>query len=81
MAQAADIYAALWRPDEVGVTHVRQLIKPLRRGLARLRADPEKFMAYDAPNGWGVYQDFVPWVAGVLTACEGFPKALVRVSR
>ena len=81
MADAAGIYEVLWIPEEIGITHARQLIEPLRAGLARLRASPEHFAQFNAPNGWGQYQNFVPWVAAYLEACEASPDATVTVSR
>src|SRR6185437_6923036 len=38
MADVAEVYKPLWRPDEVGITHARQLIEPLTEGLRRLQA-------------------------------------------
>ncbi len=81
MAEAAGIYAHLWRPEEIGITKAAQLIDPLREGLARLRADPAKFEAYNASNGWGLYKHFVPFVEQYLAACIKYPDADVSVSR
>lgn len=81
MARAAGIYEHLWRPEEIGVTKAAQLIEPLEQGLQRLRADPAKFSEYNAPNGWGTYKHFVPFVAGYLEACKADPDADVEVSR
>ncbi len=81
MANAAGIYRHLWRPEEVGVTKARQLIEPLTRGLAALRADPAKFEVFNAPNGWGVYKHFVPFVEQYLNSCMENPDADVSVSQ
>lgn len=81
MASEAGIYMHLWRPDEIGVTRARELIEPLRAGLALLRSDPARFEKFNAPNGWGLYKHFVPFVASYLAACEENPDAFVRVSR
>jgi hypothetical protein len=81
MAEAAEIYKHLWRPEEIGVTKARQLIEPLREGLRRLRYDPTFFKTFNASNGWGLYEHFVPWVAEYLAACEEFPEADVSASR
>lgn len=81
MADAAGIYKHLWRPEEIGVTQARQLIDPLKAGLALLKSDPERFRAFDAPNGWGKYENFVPFVEKYLAACEANPDAAVTVSR
>jgi len=81
MAEAAGIYQHLWRPEEVGIRTAGQLIEPLKMGLARLLAEPETFRKYNAPNGWGKYENLVEFVRDYLTACEANPNALVRVSR
>lgn len=81
MAKAAGIYEPLWRPEEIGITHARQLIEPLRAGLARLEADPAHYEQFNASNGWGLYEHFVPWVRRYLRACEDYPDATVHVSR
>jgi hypothetical protein len=61
--------------------HARDLIQPLRAGLALLKAEPDRFKAFNPENGWGSYDDFVPWVERYLTACEEYPDAEVSVSR
>lgn len=81
MADAAGIYMPLWRPDEIGVVHAGQLIEPLRAGLDLLKSDPDKFRAFNSPNGWGMYEHFVEFVAQYLAACEENPDAEVQVSR
>ena len=81
MAEAAGIYTVLWRPDELGIEKAGELIEPLRAGLALLKSDPERFKQYDSPNGWGMYEHFVPFVENYLHACEDCPEADVSVSR
>ena len=81
MAQEAGIYEALWRPEEIGVTKAEQLIGPLTDGLAKMKADPKRFEAFNASNGWGLYEHFVPWIEKYLNACRESPEADVRASR
>lgn len=81
MAEEAGLYMWLWRPDELGVTCARELIEPLKAGLALLRSDPAKYEAFNAPNGWGLYKHFVPFVAKYLAACEEYPEATARACR
>lgn len=81
MAEAAGIYMALWRPEEIGITTAQQLIEPLTAGLQKMVADPKHYKQYNASNGWGLYQDFVPWVIAYLEACKEWPDATVEVSR
>ncbi len=82
MAQAAGIYEALWRPEEIGVTTAAQMIPLLEDGLAKLKADPDKFRALNAQNSWGTYDKwFLPFVQEYLAACRENPDATIRVSR
>ena len=81
MADAAGIYKACWRPEEIGITHAKQLIPLLKVGLERLLADPEKFREFNPKNGWGNYEGLVNFVSDYLAHCEQYPEATVSVSR
>lgn len=81
MAEAAGIYMHLWRPEEIGITKARELIEKLTDGLAKLEAYPEKFKAFDAPNGWGRYEHLVSFVRDYLMACKENPDADVEADR
>ena len=81
MASEAGLYLPLWRPEEVPVTTAGDLVPLLRAGLERLEAEPDRFRAWDAPNGWGKYEHLVEFVRRYLAACEEFPDATVRTSR
>lgn len=81
MAVEAGIYQHLWRPDEIGITKAKDLIGPLRDGLERLRAEPERFKLLNPSNGWGSYDGLVRFVAFYLESCEQHPDAEIRVSR
>jgi hypothetical protein len=79
MAEHAGLYKPLWDPEGVGITHARQLIGPLRRGLADMILRPDDFRQFDPPNKWGSYDGFVPWLLELLLACEQHPNATVEV--
>ena len=81
MANEAGIYEIVWRPGEVGIKTAGQLIEPLRAGIELMAGDPVRFMAFDSPNGWGLYENFLPWLRRYLAACEEYPDAGVGVSR
>lgn len=77
----SSLYEYLWRPEELNIKQAGELIKPLREGLKKLKANPEKYKKFDSPNGWGLYIHFVPFVEKYLTACEENPDASIEVSR
>jgi hypothetical protein len=81
MAEAAGIYEVLWRPEEFDIKTASELIEPLEKGLADLKARPEHFEQFNSPNFWGLYKHFVPFVEKYLAACKEYPDAEVRVSR
>jgi hypothetical protein len=81
MADAAGLYQAIWHPEELGFTKAKQLIKPLKAGLKLLKSDPEKFRAFDAPNGWGNYVTLVDFVEKYLAACIAWPNATISAHR
>jgi hypothetical protein len=81
MAHEAGVYKALWRHEEIGITHAHQLIEPLRAGLECLRAEPERFKQFNPANGWGNYENLVEFIKQYLEACEDYQTAEVSVSR
>lgn len=81
MADKAGIYEALWRPDENGFKKGKDVIEILEKGLKKLKDNPKEFEKYNASNGWGLYEHFVPFVEAILEACKEYPNALIEVSR
>lgn len=81
MADKAGVYKHLWRPEELGISVSKDLIEPLTKGLAKLESNPAYYKQFDAANGWGVYDDFVPWVRKYLAACIENPEAIIHISR
>lgn len=81
MAAEAGVYDVCWRPEENGITKAEQLIEPLKKGLERLKAEPERFKALNPSNGWGDYDGLVEWLEAYLAACVENPNADVRASR
>jgi len=81
MADKAGIYKALWRPEEIGAKVANDIVEILEKGLNDLKTRPEYFKQFDSPNGWGMYEHFVPFVEEYLNACKEYPKAIINVSR
>ena len=81
MASKADLYRALWRPEDLGITKAEQLIQPLATGLVQLYGNPCWFKKFDSPNGWGTFDTLLSFVERYLTACQVYPSADVTVSR
>ena len=81
MADQAGIYQHLWEPQELDITKANQLIEPLKEGLVRLRAEPDRFKKFNPKNGWGCYEGLIAFVEDYLKACIENPGAIVRVIR
>ncbi len=81
MAQRAGVYYALWKPEEIGCKTAKEVIEILEIGLSRLKKYPEVYKKFDAPNGWGMYEHFVPFVEEVLEGCKKYPNAVIKISR
>lgn len=83
MAAAAGIYNALWHPYELndGSDPTADVLIPwLENGLKNLKENPDHYKKFNSPNGWGMYDNFVPFVEKVLDACKKHPKATVNTS-
>lgn len=81
MADKAGIYKALWRPEEINCEFAKDIIEIIEKGLEDLKNRPDYFRQFDSPNGWGIYDHFLPFVEEYLDALKTYPEARVRVSR
>lgn len=81
MAREAGIYECLWLPEEIGITHAKQIIPLLESGLIKLATQKAHFEQFNAENGWGLWENFVPWCAAYLQACRDCPDASVSACR
>ena len=67
--------------EDNSVTLAKDLIPLLEKGIEDLKVRPEYFEQFNSPNGWGMYEHFVPFVEKYLNACKEYPDAIVKVSR
>lgn len=81
MAEEAGIYEACWRPEEIGAVYAKDIIPILESGYEKMKNDPEYFKKFDSSNGWGTYDQFLPWIFEYLNACRLFPDAIIEVDR
>jgi len=79
MAEAAGIYDAIWHPRKR--TRGKRLIPVLTEAIERMEQSPEVYKQYNAPNGWGLYKNFLPWLKALLQAAVEHPRAWYEVSR
>ena len=81
MAKEAGIYEALWSPEEVDCEKAEDIIDVLEEGVNRLKNRPDFYKTFNASNGWGLYEHFVPFVENYLEACKENPSSTILISR
>lgn len=82
MADEADIYKYLWRPEECeDIKKAGDLVQPLLKGLIMMLAQRERFETYNPKNGWGDYNTFVTWISKYIYNCLLYPNSRISVSR
>lgn len=81
MAKLAGMYAAIWRPDEYGMTKARDLIHPIKDGIKYMLDHRDECEALEPSNGWGSYRGLLRFALDYLYACEDYPDADVGVRR
>lgn len=82
MAQEAGIYRHLWHVDTLYINpRARVLITPLKNAIKDMESRPDHYSRFNAKNGWGTYEQFLPWLKKLLAACEEKPSGKIEVSR
>ncbi|MGW8324137.1 MAG: hypothetical protein ACWGNI_00445 [Desulfobacterales bacterium] len=80
MADNAGIYKPLWHPEECGIKTAKDLIEPLTSGINKMELDIGYYSKFNAPNNWGTYSNFLPWLRKLLDACKENPNSIIEVS-
>lgn len=82
MARDAGIYEILWHPEKMNPQPTAfSVAMTLESAIALMWADPARFKLHDAPNGWGIYDHFMPWLEKVARYCRDHPDFRVSASR
>ena len=80
MAGEANAYTLIWHPGQAGISKARQMIKPLSKVLALVKAEPERFKRHNPENAWGCYEDFIRFIETYLDACKASPGSTIIAS-
>lgn len=78
MFDEAGIYQILWHGDDLVAGDV---LPRLEAALVEMRADPERFRAFEPTNKWGSYEDAMAFLRRVIEMCREHPTARLRCSR
>ena len=78
MWKLAGIYDALYvsRGKKAG-----EVLVVLKAGLKDMRARPFQYRSLDAKNGWGTYDDALPWLVELVAEFTKYPDATIGVSK
>ena len=72
------VYDALYMSDgQLAGEHAATLAV----GVDFLLENEAACRTHDAPNGWGKYDDALPWLREVAEAFRKYPKATIRISK
>lgn len=80
MAEVCGMYLYLWHPEKKSINLAKDLIKPLEKGLEKLKKERLFYRCFDHPSGYGSYDYFVAFVTKYLAACKTYPNAVINVS-
>ena len=58
-----------------------EVLPELEKGLLLMASNPQKYMALDAPNGWGTYVNALPWLDNLVQAFRSNPDAIIGLSK
>lgn len=76
---AAGCHDAVYMSDGM---KAKDLVPFLERGVLEMEKRPEDFKKLHAGNkGWGTYEQALPWLVTLLSACRAAPEAIVRISK
>lgn len=76
--QFPNAYEAIWNPTITGYVYAKEIIPILSSFLANMVTNSEKYREFDSQNGWGLFDNFVPWLIEYLEACKKYPNAKIE---
>jgi len=72
---------AEYKFEEANPVKAHEIIPIIEKGLEDMKARPKHYEKFNSPNGWGMYEHFVPFVEKYLKALKEFPDADVETWR
>ena len=74
----AGVYDALYMSEGMKASEV---LPVLQAGYDRMLADPPTYEALNAPNGWGTYEQAMPWLKRLIDGFSQHPKGKVWICK
>lgn len=83
MAEEAGIYDPIWNGhlSGIGIESAGELGNILNIAVRHMDLNPEYYKKFNASNGWGTYEQFVPWLEELRDKCLEYPNAKIEVSK
>ena len=78
MWKKAGIYDALYNSDDL---EAKEVLPILIGGLADMVAKPKEYEKLNSPNGWGSYENAVPWLVRLINEFKDYPCAIIEISK
>jgi len=78
MWKKAGIYDALYNSAEF---EAQEILPILIDGLADMVMNKEEYEKLNSPNGWGLYENAVPWLIELIQKCKDYPDSVIEISR
>lgn len=78
MWRAAGFYDELYNSE--GKT-CAEVVEAIQNGYQDMRDHPEKYRQYSAKNGWGTYEQALPWLEKLIREFERYPKGRIHISK
>jgi len=78
MARELGVYKQVWRGN--GIDKAGDLVPFIEKAIMQMKEKPEYFKQFSADNGWGTYEQFLPWLEELLIDCKAHPKADISFS-
>lgn len=76
------LYFACWRPEEIGIRRVSDILPVLIQGLHYMIDHRKELEQFNSPNGWGTYNGFMKFLLNYKQACEdNDPECAIEADR
>ncbi len=76
-----DDHNAEWEFEDANHSQAFEIIPILKKGIKKMKSNPEYFKKFNPENGWGTYEGLLSFAEKYLEACKEYPNSFISVSR
>lgn len=77
MAREAGIVDCIWMDNK---TPAKDILPIIEAGLSDMISNPDKYAKFNASNGWGTYDQFIPWLKDYVYHLREYPDSIASAS-